>query len=216
LSHDGRDPWHFAAMRRALIATWLLVIFAGCAHVPANALPVPAVRQATDYSCGPAALLAVLRYWRKPVACEQDLYAPLQTTPQQGTEPPMLEAVARAHGLDARWRTGVTVDELRAAVAAGTTVILDLQAWRTTRRAWRDDWDDGHYVVVVAIDDGRLYAMDPSSDTGYAWLPVDELVDRWHDFEDRHGPRNEFSHGALFVTGTSHASSRPSRPVRMQ
>src|SRR4051812_48617178 len=61
---------------------FLAVILAtGCAHLPPGALGVPVVEQATDYSCGPATLMAVLRYWQRPVACEQDLYPALHTTP---------------------------------------------------------------------------------------------------------------------------------------
>lgn len=188
---------------------------AGCAHLPADALAVPAVEQETDYSCGPATLLAVLRYWHKPVGSEHELYASLHTTAKDGTEPYRLEAVARARGLEAQYRVGVTVDELRAALAAGTTVILDLQAWRDTRRPWRDDWDDGHYVVLLAMDGARLYVMDPSSDTGFSWLTIDELLERWHDFEVRDGQRRNLSHMAVLVRGTTHDNAPRGRPKHM-
>ena len=91
---------------RALFA--LLIAASGCAHLPANALAVPVVAQQTDYSCGPATLTATLRYWQRPVACEEELYPLLHTTPKDGTEPFMLEAVARAHGLRADYRVGAT------------------------------------------------------------------------------------------------------------
>jgi len=179
----------------------------GCAHLPANALAVPVVEQQTDYSCGPATLMAILRYWQRPVACEQELYPALHTTPQAGTEPFMLEAVARAHGLRADYRIGATVDDLRAALAAGTTVIVDLQAWRDTPHPWRDDWDDGHYIVLVAIEGDRLYAMDPSADHGYSWLTLGELEERWHDFEMRDGKRRNLQHMAVFISGDAHVSA---------
>jgi predicted double-glycine peptidase len=202
--------------RNVIAVVAVAVIAAGCARLPATALGVPAVRQATGYSCGPAALTAILRYWRRPVACEQELYAPLHTTPKDGTEPERLAEVARARGLDAVYRTGVTVDELRAALAAGTTVILDLQAWRDRPVAWRDDWDDGHYVVLVAIAGDRLYAMDPSADGGYSWLPLAEFVDRWHDFEERDGARVNLSHAAVFIRGAAHGASRGGAVEKMR
>jgi predicted double-glycine peptidase len=193
-----------------------LLVAAGCAHLPAGALAVPVVEQQTDYSCGPATLMAVLRYWQRPVACEQDLYSPLHTTPKDGTEPFMLEAVARARGLRAEYRVGASVGELRAALASGTTVILDLQAWRDTPRPWRDDWDDGHYVVLVAIDGDRVYAMDPSADHGYSWLTLPELEERWHDFEMRDGKRRNLQHMAVFIAGDAHGSARGGRPEKMR
>src|SRR5579884_4015519 len=36
----------------------------GAVRLPANLLRVPPVKQNTDYSCGNAATLALLRYWR--------------------------------------------------------------------------------------------------------------------------------------------------------
>jgi len=200
------------------VRAWLVgaALLIGCAHLPPGALGVPIVEQQTDYSCGPAALTAVLRYWQRPVAREQDLYAPLRTSAKDGTEAYMLEAVARAHGLRAQYRSDVTVDELRAALAAGTTVILDLQAWRDTKRPWRDDWDDGHYVVLVAIVGDRLYAMDPSADDGFSWLTLGELAERWHDFELREGQRRNLQHMAVFVAGDAHVTAQGGRPEKMR
>lgn len=198
----------------------LTLVAAGCAHLPASALAVPVVEQQTDYSCGPATLTAILRYWQRPVSCEEELYPSLHTTPKDGTEPFMLEAVARAHGLRADYRIGATVDDLRAALAAGTTVIVDLQAWRDTKRPWRDDWDDGHYIVLVAIDGDRLYAMDPSADHGYSWLTLGELEERWHDFEMRDGKRRNLQHMAVFIAGDAHVapagSARRARPEKLR
>jgi len=198
------------------VVSSLAIIAAGCAHLPENALGVPVVEQATDYSCGPATLLAVLRYWGKKVACEQDLYAPLHTTAKDGTEPDKLAEVARAHGLRAEYRVGASVGDLRAALAAGTTVILDLQAWRDKPIAWRDDWDDGHYIVLVAIEGDRLYAMDPSADHGFSWLGLGEFEERWHDFELHDGQRRNLSHMAVFIAGDAHVSARGGRPEKLR
>jgi predicted double-glycine peptidase len=193
------------------------LLVAACAHavpIPQGALPVAAVRQETDYSCGPAALLAILRYWQRGgAACEQDLYAPLQTSEKDGTEPIALERVARERGLEARYRTGVTIDELRRALAAGQTVIVDLQAWRERLVPWSKDWDDGHYVVLVAMDQRRAYVMDPSSDTGYSFLALDELDQRWHDFELRDGKSVRLQHAAVFIGGAAHAANAALAPA---
>ena len=204
----------FGQVQRSLLVTGL-VASAGCAHLPPNALGVPVVEQQTDYSCGPATLLAVLRYWKQPASCEQELYPALHTTPKDGTEPFMIEAVARTKGLRAEYRIGATVDDLRSALAAGATVTLDLQAYRDTRRRWEVDWDDGHYVVLVAIEGGRIYAMDPSADHGYSWLAIDELLTRWHDFEMRDGQRRNLQHMAVFISGVAHLPPRGGRPEKL-
>jgi predicted double-glycine peptidase len=174
--------------------------------LPKDALPVPLVEQDTDYSCGAAALLAVLRYWQaQPTTCEEDLYGPLNTTPEDGTDPVHIEAVARAHGLDAAYRTELELDDLRQALGDGDTVILDLQAWRDDDTGdWATDWDDGHYVVLIGMDDTYVYVEDPSSEGVYGWIPLDDLPDRWHD-ED-HDVRAV--HPAIVISG-SHAVPAP-------
>lgn len=185
--------------------------------LPADALSVPLVRQATSYSCGPAALLAVLYYWQAFDGQESDLYAALHTTEQDGTEPYNIERVARdQYGLDARYRTDVTVDELRTALAGGQTVILDLQAWQDRAQPWDGDWDDGHYVVLVALDGQSLFAMDPSAGGAYAWLPLDEFVTRWHDVETKNNRDRKRQHMAIFVSGRAHLPGYPAPLTEMR
>jgi hypothetical protein len=63
-------------------------------------------------------------------------------------------------------------------------VIAAIQAWPTDKIAdWRTDWEDGHYVVVVGLSNDRVYVMDPSVRTGYAYLDRNEFLARWHDYD---------------------------------
>ena len=98
--------------------------------LPANALPVPIVPQATDYSCGAAAVLSVLYYWQLHSGGESTLYADLGTTPKDGTHPKKMIEVARKLGLRAEMKENLTLADLRAILARGETAILDFQAWR--------------------------------------------------------------------------------------
>ena len=189
---------------------------AGVPSLPRGALAVPLVRQATRYSCGAAALLAVLYYWRVYDGNESELWPALHTTERDGTEPAPMVALARAHGLTADYRTDVTVDELRAALAAGQTVIVDLQAWQEQPRPWASDWDDGHYVVLVALDAHALYAMDPSVGAGYARLPLEQLAARWHDVEAVDHQERQRQHLAIFVSGAAHLSAVPAPLTEMR
>lgn len=175
-----------------------LALLFGCSTLPKQTLHVLPVAQTTNFSCGAASLAAVLRYWKVWDGQERDLWPALHTTSKDGTEPQPIAEVARAHGLDAAYRRDVTIDELRTAVARGETVILDLQAWAEKSVVWREDWDDGHYVVLVAIDEKRVYYMDPSEDSGYGQLPIPEFVERWHDAEV---DGRKYQHMAIFVHG---------------
>jgi predicted double-glycine peptidase len=157
------------------------------ASLPANLVQVPVVTQRRDFSCGPAATLALLRYWRPEAYAavdESDLYASLETTKERGTEPEPMEALLRRIGLEAQYRFGdVTVTDLERAVDAREPPIVDLQAWTDHEAPYRDTWDAGHYVVMIGYDDERLFFADPSTATphGYVFLPRAELDERWHD-----------------------------------
>ena len=182
--------------------------------LPPNAIVVPVVKQVTSYSCGAAATLSTLRLWRPdafgPVV-ERSLFAALDTTEAHGTEPePMVEVLQRQGGLSAEYRHGdVTLAHLERAVDAGEPPIVDLQAWRDDDRPWRETWNAGHYVILVAYDRDKLYVMDPSVLTpgGFAYLPRADLDERWHDLA---GPANvHLERMVIFVRGSGPRWQRP-------
>lgn len=188
-------------------------------RLPAGALPVPCYRQSTGYACGATALQAVLRYWGVFDGQESKLYPLLGTTPERGTPPEGLVAGARHYGLQARQQEGTEVADLRRALAAGETVILNLQAWSDApdrAKPWKDRWDDGHYVVLVGLDDHHVYVMDPSTSGGYAYLPLPEFLDRWHDYSVVGGRRREYRHLALFIQGRTPLAGFPAPLTRME
>lgn len=186
--------------------------------LPENAMPVPMVRQSTTYSCGAAALQGVLAYWKVFDGRESSLYGPLETNEEHGTEPPKIIEVARSYGLEAELREGLNLEDLEKALAENWTVILNLQAWRdgTPTTPWKDTWEDGHYVVLIAMDDHYLYVMDPSCLGSYAYLPRIEFVDRWHDYENRHGPRREYHHLGMFFRGKQGLREAPQALIRLE
>src|SRR5262245_188256 len=98
--------------------------------LPENALSVPIVPQANDFSCGAAVMLSVLYYWRVYDGTEVGLYKALDTTEKDGTEPQKLVEVAKSYGLDAAMIENLSIRDLRGHLDAGKTVILAIQAWR--------------------------------------------------------------------------------------
>lgn len=177
------------------------------APLPPNLVAVPVVKQVTDFSCGSAAALSVLRFWRAGAygaIDETALHAALETTNAHGTEPePIEQYLRRAAGLEAVYRNGdVTLAQLLAAVDAREPPIVDLQAWRDHQDVpWRDTWDAGHYVVLVGYDAENLFVMDPSVLTpeAYAFFPRAELDERWHDLAGTDNARVERM--VIFVRG---------------
>jgi hypothetical protein len=177
----------------------------GPTALPGSALPVPLVFQAHDYSCGPASLLSTIFYWTNDQnTAESSLYKTLKTDPNNGTDPQNLVAGAQKYGLHAEFKTGQTVDDLRNALSQGITPIVDIQAWSgKPKPVWTKQWDDGHYVVVVALDDQYAYFMDPEGEGGYDWCPIPELQERWHDYLGADSSKNHFMQGTIYISGTT-------------
>lgn len=157
---------------------------------PASPLPaslpfaaIPDVRQSTGYTCGAAALQAVLAYWGIEER-EDRLAARLHSTPEAGTHPDDIVRGARELGLTAELGEGLELADLERALADGTAVIVDLQAWRDSADVpWTETWDDGHYMVLLGLDAANLYFEDPSLLGARGVIPRAEFVDRWHDYE---------------------------------
>jgi len=209
--------------RHAGFAGFLLLVTApmrtAAAEAPPALLPLPLVSQATSYSCGAAALLSVLYYWRAFDGTESDLYGPLETTPRDGTHPAKIVEVARRYGLQAEMRIEMTIEDLRRELAAGATVILDIQAWPSDDRRdppWEELWEDGHYVILAGMDSSKVYAMDPSVRAGYGYLPLEELPRRWHDYEDRNGRLEIHRRLGIVIRGSRPIASYPAPLSRIE
>lgn len=180
--------------------------------IPPDYLPVPVTVQETDYSCGAAAVLALLRYWGVYGGDEASLYPLLGTRPKDGTPPENMVEGLRHFGLDAALREGMTFPDLTAALKAGKTVILVLQAWRDDAGgSWAETWDSGHYVVLNGMDDHYAYFMDPSTEERYAYVPLAELMERWHDYEDRDGQVRRYYQAGIIASGKA-GLPRPAEP----
>ena len=144
----------------------------------------PRVRQSTDYSLRGGRGSAVLSY--SEPTCAAPSRRALESTPEAGTHPLEILRVAREFGLSAELREGLDLADLERALAGGTTVIVDLQAWRERDDVpWTETWDDGHYMVLLAMDAGNLYFEDPSLLGVRGKIPRAEFVDRWHRLRRR-------------------------------
>lgn len=180
---------------------------------------IPDVRQSTGYTCGVSALQAVLAYWGISER-EDRLAVRLRSTPENGTHPLDILRVAREFGLTAELREGLALADLEAALGSGTTVIVDLQAWRErTDAPWTETWDDGHYMVLLAMDADALYFEDPSLLGSRGVIPRAEFVDRWHDYEGESpldASDRKYVHMAIFLKGVRSAPASPAafEPVR--
>jgi len=149
----------------------------------ANLIHVPLTRQATDYTCGVAALQSILYYYGKEFR-EDQLAKKLQAEPKRGTQYPKIVEFARSLGFRVDVQTHMTLPHLKRLIDERKPVIVLIQAWPESPVDWSKDWKDGHYAIALGYDTDNLYFMDPSTLGHYTFIPIPEFLDRWHDVDD--------------------------------
>ena len=144
---------------------------------------MPDTRQSTEYSCGAAAMQAVLGYWGRDIG-EEDIREMLNTNEESGTYPDDIIRVASALGLQAEYKENMTLIDLEDYVAEGIPVIVDCQAWRSVSQyneSWADTWYNGHWLVVIGIDENNVTLEDPYILGDRGLMPREEFEARWHN-----------------------------------
>ena len=154
------------------------------ARLPANIIRIPMTRQATNYTCGVAALQSVLMFYGDEFL-ESDLAKLLKANPQEGTAYAEMKRFSESKGYNVQVYKDMKVSDLKKLLDAGKPVICVIQAWPERKVNYKTDWDDGHYVVAIGYDDGNVYFMDPSTLGNYTYIPTDEFLVRWHDTDSK-------------------------------
>lgn len=149
-------------------------------HLPPSAVLVPLCRQATDYTCGAAALQSVLGYFGEDFN-ESDLARQLKSNSKIGTRYKAMEKFARDKGYAVQVYKDATLKQLQDLLDKHQPVIVLIQAWSEKPTDYANDWKDGHYVVAIAHDLQNIYFMDPSTLGNYTFIPIKEFESRWHD-----------------------------------
>jgi len=176
-------------------------------------LQVPDVRQCTNYSCGAACFQAVMRYWGGEDMGEGQFIELLNTTlgetAHKGTTPNNIVRGAEKMGFRAEIRENLTLDDLKKSIEEGVPVIVEGQAWKDENQSWEMN-ENGHYMVVIGVDDKNVYLEDPWILGSRGYIPHDEFIERWHDFnyesptEDK---KRRIIHMGIFIRGDKPAEN---------
>ncbi|HKI74092.1 MAG TPA: C39 family peptidase [Pseudomonadales bacterium] len=151
---------------------------------PPRVIELNNMRQTFDFDCGVKALQGVLAYYGVEERADT-LLEELNADPEHGTSVQNMIAVAERKGFTVASGTNWTLDDIKNYVDQGHPVIVSIQAWadqELTLKQWRENYEDGHYVVVVGYDGPTLYFEDPAS-FHRTFLREREFVARWHDVE---------------------------------
>jgi predicted double-glycine peptidase len=144
---------------------------------------MPDTRQSTEYSCGAAALQAVLGYWGRDIG-EEDLMELLNTDSDSGTYPDDIIRVAHQMGLEAEYGENLTLEDIEESVRERKPVMVDCQAWRSVseyNESWADEWDNGHWMVIIGLDKENVYFEDPYILGSRGFMSRQEFLERWHN-----------------------------------
>lgn len=156
-------------------------------------------RQTFDFDCGPKALQLVMAYYGVD-AREDELMKELGSG-NDGTPVANMISVAESKGFQVQAGDGWSLDEIKRLVDGGHPVIILLQAWAErymTLDDWREDYDDGHYAVVIGHMNGIIIFEDPSS-FRRTWLTEEEFVTRWHDKDPK--TSRQYEHFGMVLLG---------------
>jgi len=162
-------------------------------------IDLPSGRQAFDFDCGAKALQLVMAYYGLDIP-EGNLWEELKIS-SQGTPWKNMISVAEHHGFEVITRCGVTLNTLKEYVDKDVPVIVLVQAWAKNRMAleeWRNNYDDGHYAIVVGHYGSVLVFEDPAS-FSKTWMTEKEFMARWHDVDPATGTKLE--HFAMVLLG---------------
>lgn len=175
-------------------------------------LNVPNARQPTNYSCGPTALQAVLGYYGTDITVDKLIN--MTNCTENGTQPNSIAQAAQQLGFNAQVKQNMTLTDLQQYINNGTPVIIDAQAWRdnnTTNQNWTNDTEDGHYMVVIGIDNQNVYFEDPATLGSRGYIPNQEFLDRWHDqyIDPNTGNNTTTNHLGIILNGKQPASPPP-------
>lgn len=146
-------------------------------------IDLPGGRQSYDFDCGAKALQILMAYYGVDVR-EHDLLDELNSD-NNGTRIEHMITVAEKYGFQVVAKYGTTLDEVKQFIDSGYPVIVLVQAWAErymTLEDWREDNNDGHYVIVIGHYNDIIVFEDPAS-FRRTWLTEEEFTSRWHDVD---------------------------------
>ncbi len=148
-------------------------------------------RQTFDFDCGAKVLQTVMAYYGVEVR-EDELMKELHTN-SDGTSVANIVKAAQDRGFEVYKKNGFPLEEVKRFVDEGHPVMVVLQAWADrymTLADWKEDYDDGHYAVVIGHQNGIIIFEDPAS-FRRTWLSEEEFLVRWHDMDAKTGKKYE-------------------------
>lgn len=129
--------------------------------------------------CGPASLKIVMDYYGVSKS-GKELAELTKLAPNLGVDDKNIAYAARALGFKVEIKNESSFENIEKWLEKGVPVIVD---WFTRGRQDYDDSEvsDGHYSVVIGLDDEYIYLQDPETG-GERKIGRDDFMKVWFDF----------------------------------
>jgi hypothetical protein len=144
-------------------------------------LNVSSYQQTTEYTCGPATVISLLKHYGRE-GDEMTIAGEMGTSTTTGTTPEQMTTWLNNNGFTASWHTEGTFDLLRANLANNTPTLVEWSDW------------GGHWVLVIGYDtrntadlmDDVIIFADPydrhdDNKDGYTWFSAQRFYYMWYD-----------------------------------
>lgn len=112
---------------------------------------VKPLRQKQKYTCGPAVLATIFKFYGKEIP-EEDLVQQGNINSKDGTDYDQMEYLAKQNGFKFYHKLNASVRDIEKYLKLNMPVIVNYQ-----------DWGGGHYSVIHGYDDHFFYVADPSN-----------------------------------------------------
>ncbi len=129
--------------------------------------------------CGPVVLKMVLDYYGVQET-EEELAQLARTSKERGTDDQAIQRVLESFGLKVTIKNKASFEDIQGWLDKEVPVIVD---WFTRGRADYPDSavPDGHYSIVVGLDDNFIYLQDPEIG-GLRKITRGNFMKVWFDF----------------------------------
>lgn len=133
--------------------------------------------------CGPASLKIVLEYYGAGQD-EEKIASQCGRDPDLGADDASIKKAAEFYGFEAKIQNNANFDDIQDWLDMGVPVIVN---WFTRGRSDYDNSEvpDGHYSVVMGLDEKYIYLQDPEIGT-MRTISRDDFLRVWFDFKNTH------------------------------
>jgi hypothetical protein len=154
-------------------------------------IELPDIRQRDKYSCGAACCMSVGKHFGVGPDTLPEWKELFNTEETQSTSPRAILSTLGSLGLLTRAQERLTVDDLAETTAEGMPVICCVQY--TDKEKEQRSNRNGHWIVVIGVGMGYVFAQDPSIDNimdggvqkpGRTMIAIGDFEKIWHNEDD--------------------------------